>query len=171
MSPSIAMPRSSSSPHRSTIASGGSPSSPVRATIRSVPPAIGRAGPVGEDRVGLGEARGLVTGGSTGIGAQRPRRTRDASDGQQDERGDDAEPDRELLRRDRDRGAPGRSDRRSAAARRSVARPRSGGERRLATGCGDRAVGRDGDAVGVVASSRVSAAVRAASAIASTILV
>ena len=55
-SPSMAMPRSSSMPHRSTMPAGGSPSSPVRATIRSVPPAIGRTtGAGGQRGVRLGQ--------------------------------------------------------------------------------------------------------------------
>ena len=43
-SPRIAIPRSSSSRHRSMTRSGGAPSSPVIWTSRSVPPAIGRCG-------------------------------------------------------------------------------------------------------------------------------
>ena len=108
------MPRSASSRHRSTIRSGGSPSSPVSATIRSVPPAIGRAGPAARTAYASARSRGLETGGSTGIGsapdaaAGQPR-----PDGEQ--RGDDPEPDRELLRRQpagqvgRRRAGPGRS--------------------------------------------------------------
>ena len=43
-SPRIAIPRSSSTCHRSMTRSGGGPSSPVSWTSRSVPPAIGRCG-------------------------------------------------------------------------------------------------------------------------------
>ena len=49
-------------------ASGGSPSSPVSATIRSVPPAIGRAA-VERARYASARSRGLTTGGSIGIAA------------------------------------------------------------------------------------------------------
>ena len=63
-----AIPRSSSSPHRSTTRSGGSPSSPVRATIRSVPPAIGRVRPSATASRASARLRGLTTGGSTGTG-------------------------------------------------------------------------------------------------------
>ncbi len=106
-SPSTAIPRSSSRCHRSSIRSGGSPSSPVRATIRSVPPAIGVIGALGQQRVGVGQA-GRADDGRLDrhAGQRRPngprrrarlRRRRLAGD-QRDDRGQDAEADRQLGR-------------------------------------------------------------------------
>ena len=81
-SPSAAMPRSSSSRHRSTVRAGGSPSSPVSATSRSVPPATGRADRRLRHRdIGVREGRRARDGRFDGHGGaySRPRRRRAAN--------------------------------------------------------------------------------------------
>src|ERR687892_2221973 len=100
----MAMPRRSSTPHRSTTLAGGGPSSPVRATIRSVPPAIGRTGvsavPADSAAYAPARSRGLVTGGSVDIGwGWRPSvaPAAAAADDEEDQRGDDPEAGSELA--------------------------------------------------------------------------
>src|ERR671911_673484 len=99
----MATPRRSSMAHRSTTLAGGGPSSPVRATSRSVPPAIGRTGvsAVPEDRAAYAPARsrGLVTGGSIDIvWGRRPSVAPAAApaDDEQDQRRHDPEAGSEL---------------------------------------------------------------------------
>src|SRR5688572_30812056 len=109
----MAMPRRSSIAHRSTTLAGGGPSSPVRATIRSVPPAMGRTGvsAVPEDSAAYTPARsrGLVTGGSIDIvWGWRPSvaPAAAAAEDEQDHCGDDPEARDDLTRRHVRHGRP-----------------------------------------------------------------
>src|SRR6266850_3401165 len=66
---SIRIPRSSSRCQMSRTRSGGSPSSPVIWTSRSVPPATGRYRSAPSRLYASASERGEATGGSTGIGS------------------------------------------------------------------------------------------------------
>src|SRR3954469_1745720 len=76
------MPRSSSSRERSSIRSGVGPSSPVMATMTSVPPAIGRAGAAARRSYASNRLRGVSIAGSAGIrtGARSLGRGSDGGD-------------------------------------------------------------------------------------------
>src|SRR3990170_2720462 len=104
-SPSTLIPRSSSSAQMSRMRSGGSPSSPVTWTMRSVPPASGRhGGPEASARRAYAASRrvGDSDGGSTafGIGLWRSPSAAEAAQEAQDQVETDDQQ-RELSRRER----------------------------------------------------------------------
>src|SRR5688572_5680995 len=101
-SPSTPIPRSSSSAQMSRMRSGGSPSSPVTWTIRSVPPASGRhGGPEASARRAYAASRrvGDSDGGSTAFGIGLARSAAEAAQEAQDQVQTDEQQD-ELSRRE-----------------------------------------------------------------------
>ena len=142
------------------------PSSPVSATIRSVPPAIGRAGP--SARIAYASASCARAG--DGRFDRHRRSVARPADAAADRRR--AGPARRRSR-NRPRAASATRARRQVGraggvGRRSAARRRCAAPAAAATGCGAAAVGRDRDAIGSAAHGRLPLA---AAAIASTILV